>query len=359
MKIKTLSLVKLTFLVFSINAMAGMFDAETGIAISSQKFSNALYKKLTGHTPVGGDDVNNVATKQRMENWILSPTYISEIRSNFSKENGKYKAVYLYPKGASKSVLQKLTQVTDIVEVYPQNENEYYHFFTYETSNHIEARSFTNEIPKKRLTKVSDYEKMQILTVIGINKESISEMAHDYSKVVRETDVKLVDLNDDGINEYVVVPPFESGFCGASNCSVYILKKENGQYVDIASASNISVDSGEASDVFIDNKNKTSGYKNIISGLHVSAYESHIKTYKYNGMVYIEKECYSLNPQNKSISTCDSDVSENNEISNSFKELAKDLAVGYGCSKAADLLFEKDDEGYKKSFEYVCEKAAE
>ena len=109
---------------------------------------------------------------------------------------------------------------------------------------------------------------------------------------------QTVDLNGDGINEFVVRGN-SSFLCGATgNCSMWIYKKSGNGYKKL-------LDTG--GEYLTVKRSSTNGYKNIFVRDHESASESYQTTFKFNRGKYEESRCLFVDeflPGNKSITTC-------------------------------------------------------
>ncbi len=109
---------------------------------------------------------------------------------------------------------------------------------------------------------------------------------------------QTVDLNGDGINEFVVRGA-NFFLCGATgNCQMWIYKKSGNSYKKL-------LDTG--GEILLVKKNLTSGYKNIFVRNHGSCASSYQTTYKFNRGKYEESQCLFVDdsmPGSKYITTC-------------------------------------------------------
>ena len=92
-----------------------------------------------------------------------------------------------------------------------------------------------------------------------------------------------IDLNDDGKPE-LEVHGIGSGICGAANCVTWIYRKTANGYQMLLDADIIQRVEPQ--------KTFTKGYRDIITSMHGSAWDSDLTLYKFDGKQYRRMGCY-------------------------------------------------------------------
>ena len=94
-------------------------------------------------------------------------------------------------------------------------------------------------------------------------------------------EVEETDLNGNGTME-MIVRALGFPFCGAANCPVWVYARENGQLRMILAASGTDL---------VVSDGITGGYADLISAAHISAAETYVIEYGYDGREYKPKKC--------------------------------------------------------------------
>ena len=101
-----------------------------------------------------------------------------------------------------------------------------------------------------------------------------------------DTRIKLIDLNHDGIPELMTQATGDE-FCGASgNCTFLVFTQRKGVYVKILDS---------IAQTYTIQPTVSSGFQDLILGMHGSATEAELKLYKYDGQRYRRTSCYDAN----------------------------------------------------------------
>jgi hypothetical protein len=102
-------------------------------------------------------------------------------------------------------------------------------------------------------------------------------------KIVMSARVGSIVLADDGSRQVLVQGP--TLFCGAhGNCSYWIFIRHRGQLRLVL----------DAAGSFIVRNTSSHGFRDVATGLRMSAYEGVFTVYRWNGAKYEEADCYSV-----------------------------------------------------------------
>jgi hypothetical protein len=114
--------------------------------------------------------------------------------------------------------------------------------------------------------------------------------------LLRNLRIKAVDLNGDGIPEFVVQPTGPNDWCGATgNCVLWIFQRSERDFSLIFdSEQGNGVGAAEMFNVL---PHRTNGYSDLVLAAHDSASEKTLFLYKFDGRQYRPHECYDADWQ--------------------------------------------------------------
>lgn len=127
------------------------------------------------------------------------------------------------------------------------------------------------EVPKKIVRQLMNDEDLREL--IKLRGDGSAENLVAY----------LINLNRNGEPE-LVVHGIGIGICGAANCVNWIFRKGGNEY-------QMLLDAGSIQDIE-PQKTSTNGYRDIITSMHGSAWDSDLILYKYDGEQYQRVGCF-------------------------------------------------------------------
>lgn len=149
---------------------------------------------------------------------------------------------------------------------------------------------------------VNAEERAQIYTLIddkSIHESFRDDQREEERKVVLSTRIGLIRLAQNGSQQILVRGPLQ--FCGGTgNCPIWILMRHRGK------ARLILADEGKA---LLVGKSSWRGFPDLVIPFHVSAMETSLSVYRWNGNKYKRIDCYltkpdPLHPENAVIQDC-------------------------------------------------------
>jgi len=103
---------------------------------------------------------------------------------------------------------------------------------------------------------------------------------------VKNTRVKLVDLNEDGIQEIIAQGSGEESCSPTGNCSFWVFMRSGNEY-------KLILEKG-AVQTFAISSRRTSGFNDLVLGQHGSAFESALFVYHFTNGKYRRGPCYNV-----------------------------------------------------------------
>lgn len=102
-------------------------------------------------------------------------------------------------------------------------------------------------------------------------------------------DIKAVDLNQDGSNEFLVWGKDAQMCSGVGNCAFWIFGKRGRRTVSLLSETDFYGEQGELGEQI--QRSRTRGYPNILLKGHFSAAETFYTTFSFDGRKYVASKC--------------------------------------------------------------------
>lgn len=110
-------------------------------------------------------------------------------------------------------------------------------------------------------------------------------------RLVRNTRIKLVDLNQDGIPEILAQAIDIREGCGATgNCTFWVFQKQNDTYRKLLDTR--GKDGIGGIELITVEPNRTHGFLDFTLAAHDSAAEKDLYFYRFNGVRYAQTACY-------------------------------------------------------------------
>ncbi len=120
-----------------------------------------------------------------------------------------------------------------------------------------------------------------------VDPNDINDQPFTIDRIVKEIKFRSVDLNGDGVAEFIVEGSFSMGVCGSSGCVSWIYEHKGNawrQILEEPTNGSISV-----------KKIKTNGYFDIQLATQSGAYNPFFHSLKFNGQRYRESSCIEHN----------------------------------------------------------------
>ncbi len=125
--------------------------------------------------------------------------------------------------------------------------------------------------------------------IIDTSVEAIDGQPLTVDKLVKEVTFRPVDLNGDGVTEYIVEASFSMGVCGSSGCVSWIYqKKENEWRQLVAEPTNGSISVSKR-------KTRTNGYLDIQLATQSGAHDQYFHSLKFGDQKYRQASCINHN----------------------------------------------------------------
>jgi hypothetical protein len=109
----------------------------------------------------------------------------------------------------------------------------------------------------------------------------------DPKKRAEETRVKLIDLNDDDVAEVIAQPVDDVNCSPAGNCPFWVFQRTTDGYRLLLKKAVIQT--------FTVQPTRTSGYRDLVLGMHGSATEQTLFEYRFRDGLYRQTGCYDAN----------------------------------------------------------------
>lgn len=123
--------------------------------------------------------------------------------------------------------------------------------------------------------------------IIDTTIEGMDNQPFTIDKLAKEITFRSVDLNGDGVTEFIVEGSFSMGVCGSSGCVSWIYERKGDTWRQIvAEPSNGSITV---------KKIKTNGYFNIQLATQSGAFDQFFHTLKFDGQKYRQSACIEHN----------------------------------------------------------------
>lgn len=131
--------------------------------------------------------------------------------------------------------------------------------------------------------KLSKKQKEAIATAISAELEDESLSQQRLRRDALETSVEMVDLNSDGTPEVIAQGVGEDDCSPTGNCSILVFQKVHGRYKLLLRG---------LGQTFTIQKTNTNGFRDIVVGMHESAFDVGLTNYQYKGGWYHDAACY-------------------------------------------------------------------
>jgi hypothetical protein len=151
----------------------------------------------------------------------------------------------------------------------------------------------------RRSTKLASGEKASLVETLSAQIRPIKgdlniSSEREVQKVVMDTRIELIDLNQDGITEVIAQATGINEGCGATgNCRLWVFQKTPNGFEKLLDT--WGKDGLGGIQVYTVTPNRTNGFNDLVLGIHDSAMEKTFYVYRYRSGQYRKSECFEAN----------------------------------------------------------------